>query len=185
MAVRPAWPCWIAWFPVNAPSAATGTCERRRDHRRSAPIRASVCSTPTEPRSRTMSSGRYGRAIPAHRSSCLQLASSSSALLIAVPLPQCIDDLESAVHAASGAPTLTADPSSTLISTYLMLLANPRAVRERGAVVDAREAPRRDERNGPRDECRDPEPVRFPLRKRRWKDHHRRSLAWQPTLVRG
>src|SRR5437867_1268801 len=49
-----------------------------------------------EPRSRTTSSGRYGRMIPAHRSSCLQLASSSSALLIAVPLLQCIDDSEAA-----------------------------------------------------------------------------------------
>src|SRR5712691_3460808 len=60
----------------------------------------------------------------------------------------------------------TALPKKTVFSATMTarMRRHPHAVRGRGAVVDALEALHREERNGPRDECRDHEPVRVPFR---------------------
>src|SRR5712691_4319110 len=66
MACSPALTICTACAPVNAPSAATYGSEWSSRQNRSAPRRASVCSTWNRPRSRSTSAASYGRSIPAH-----------------------------------------------------------------------------------------------------------------------
>src|SRR5262249_24417346 len=66
MAFNPACTCCTAWLPVSAPSAEMYCSCRNRYHRRSAPKRASVCSTWIDPRSFATCWLLYGRLIPIH-----------------------------------------------------------------------------------------------------------------------
>src|SRR5580700_8200559 len=87
MAERPAFTCCTAWFPVTAPSACTYDCPCKRVHRRSAPRRASECSTCTEPRRRSTSSAVYGRVTPSQRGSDFHCISSFERPFTPFPLP--------------------------------------------------------------------------------------------------
>src|SRR5512133_1850665 len=68
MARRPALAICTACPPVSAPRAATYPPPVSRLQRSSAPRRARLCSTCTEPRSRATSSSLYGRSMPHQRS---------------------------------------------------------------------------------------------------------------------
>src|SRR5215475_10393829 len=69
MALSPALTCCTAWLPVSAPSACTYSSVFSKVQSRSAPRRASVCSSCTEPRSRTTSAAVKVRSVPSHRAS--------------------------------------------------------------------------------------------------------------------
>src|SRR5262249_12091462 len=81
MDFRPACTCCSAWLPVSAPSAETKSSSRSISHRRSAPRRASECSTWTVPRRRTTSLPGSFRVIPFQPSQVLHCLSNSDALL--------------------------------------------------------------------------------------------------------
>src|SRR6266567_2269804 len=78
MALSPALTCCTAWLPVSAPSAWTYSSLCSRDHSRSAPRRASVFSSCTEPRSRTTSAAVKVRSVPSQRESAAQLCRRSA-----------------------------------------------------------------------------------------------------------
>src|SRR4029453_5753295 len=86
MAFRPAFAICTAWPPVRAPSAATCSSLCSSFQRRSAPSRASVCSTWTGPRSRSTSSVVYGRSIPRQRSGELPLCECITSVGVVVAL---------------------------------------------------------------------------------------------------
>src|SRR5579884_870427 len=91
MASSPARTICTAWPPVRAPSARTGLSLRISSQRRSAPSRASVCSSTTEPRRRTTSSAVYVRSMPLQRSSACHCASSSRAASSIISPPPPLD----------------------------------------------------------------------------------------------
>jgi hypothetical protein len=81
MALRPAFTCWTAWLPVRAPRELTKSSVWSFSHSCSAPRRARVISSCTDPRRRTTSSAVYSRVMFAQRGSASHSWRISSAVL--------------------------------------------------------------------------------------------------------
>src|SRR5215471_10113962 len=87
MAWRPARTCCTAWLPVTAPSERTKSSSWSSRRSRSAPSRARVCSSCTEPRSRTTSCAEYVRRTERQRELAPHSSLSSAACSAAEPAP--------------------------------------------------------------------------------------------------